>query len=506
MEEGSTITVNSGGKLYAYGFITGLGSVTANNGATVYEYFQIPDFRGGTQSTDMQNGVFPLSQYYVQNIEVPLTLHYGAVEKSYTTLYMQSTDVSSSVAFIGPNNSMFNLTSGYVTKRYDSSTDRLVIELNGNMIVSPVNLSLGTGNSINSSEYELPINSNITMTAKSGSNITIGQDLAMLPSSEIIIEYGANCTLSQNVNIYVYDVAQWGNFAGAANRKIIPVVNIAPIDGRKKYVRSAANLVDAKIQIDGYIDASAGCVYTTTGGANIFSTGTGVVNTTAGTETVTYQLVQGTGYTQIPITPAKLKNADGTYLNSANDTYIYTEGLWMCKDHSYDKVITSPTCEAQGYTTYTCTVCGDSYEGDHVDALGHSNETAVTPPTCTKDGYTTYTCTVCGNSEEGNQVPSLGHSYGDWEITDEPTHSKEGTKSRTCSVCGDVETDTVEMLVCDFDGDGIVGSVELTKLRKVLLGKDTFDNATQRLFDMNDDGKINLKDLVKLKKYIANKK
>ncbi len=83
MNDGSTITVNSGGTLYAYGFITGSGSVTANSGATVYEMFQFMDFRGGTQSTDMQNGVFPLSQYYMQNIEVPMTIYSGATEYAY---------------------------------------------------------------------------------------------------------------------------------------------------------------------------------------------------------------------------------------------------------------------------------------------------------------------------------------------------------------------------------------------------------------------------------------
>ena len=133
MSQGSSITVNNGGILYAYGYITGSGNVTANSGATVYEMFQIMDFRGGTQSTDMQNGVFPLSQYYVQNIEVPLKIYAGATEYSYTTIYMSSADFGSSVGFIGSSGAMFNLKSGYVTKKYDGSTDRLVVELNGEM-------------------------------------------------------------------------------------------------------------------------------------------------------------------------------------------------------------------------------------------------------------------------------------------------------------------------------------------------------------------------------------
>ena len=37
MADGSSITVKSGGNLYAWGFISGSGAVLAESGATVYE-------------------------------------------------------------------------------------------------------------------------------------------------------------------------------------------------------------------------------------------------------------------------------------------------------------------------------------------------------------------------------------------------------------------------------------------------------------------------------------
>ena len=40
-------------------------------------------------------------------------------------------------------------------------------------------------------------------------------------------------------------------------------------------------------------------------------------------------------------------------------------------EHSYESVVTEPTCTEDGYTTYTCALCGDSYVGDEVKALGH---------------------------------------------------------------------------------------------------------------------------------------
>ena len=60
MMNGSNITLNNGASLYAYGFIIGSGNIVAKNGSNVYEYFQIMDFRGGSQPTDIENGVFPL--------------------------------------------------------------------------------------------------------------------------------------------------------------------------------------------------------------------------------------------------------------------------------------------------------------------------------------------------------------------------------------------------------------------------------------------------------------
>ncbi|MBP3478147.1 MAG: hypothetical protein J6K03_01525, partial [Oscillospiraceae bacterium] len=367
MAEGSSITVNNGGKLYAYGFITGSGTVTAKNGATVYESFQIMDFRGGTQSTDMQNGVFPLSQYYVQNIEAPLTLEYGATEYSYTSIYMQSTQFGSSVGFIGPSGAMFNLTSGSVTKYYDGKTDRLMVALNGEISVSGISMSVGTS-TLDSKKYELPVNSNITMVATSGSKITIGQDIALLPGSQITVHEGATCTVSANV--YIYDADQWGTYAGSVNRTFIPVT-YAP--GRT-YNRTDADLVDAAIQIDGTVNGG-GSIYTTAGGANVFSTGTGVVTLQPGTQTVTHQLIQGVQYVEIPLTPAKLKNQDGSFLQSGNDSYTYTDGFWRCDaNHNWQKVrdITAPTCTVDGQAEFQCSICQQT-KVETVAAIGHAD-------------------------------------------------------------------------------------------------------------------------------------
>ncbi len=105
--------------------------------------------------------------------------------------------------------------------------------------------------------------------------------------------------------------------------------------------------------------------------------------------------------------------------------------------HSYVSKVVEPTCEKDGYTEKTCSVCGDSEKTEIVPATGHSYVSKVVEPTCEKDGYTEKTCSVCGDSEKTEIVPALGHSYVSKVV--EPTCEKDGYTEKTCSVCGDSE-------------------------------------------------------------------
>ena len=71
-------------------------------------------------------------------------------------------------------------------------------------------------------------------------------------------------------------------------------------------------------------------------------------------------------------------------------------------EHTYEAVVTAPTCTEGGYTTYTCATCGDTYIADETEALGHNDGPIVVenekPSTCTEGGYydAVCYCTVCG--------------------------------------------------------------------------------------------------------------
>lgn len=486
MADNSSITVKNGGKLYAWGFISGSGSVLAESGATVYEFYQIADFRGGSASSGMGHGVFPFSQYFVQNIEVPLTLNAGANEQVYSGVYAISKTFTTAINFIG-DTGMFKVESGSFTKDYDEKADRLVFTVNGEAALNTLSLKLA-GMSVNSASYVLPITNNITINIQSG-NVTINQDTALLAGVEVNIAEGAGLTVANGKNLYFYDSDEWNsdNFVwGPCKFK-----SVAYAPG-KAYNRSNNDLVDAKMNVNGSVTA-IGAIYTTKGGANICSSnGTGkyIQQGTPGTETETYQYNADSNAVTIPITAAKLHNSDGSYTETATanagDVINYVNGVWggtpcahentelrnakeatctepgytgdtYCKDcgekigtgtaipakgHSWNegKITTAPTCENAGVKTYTCTVC-NATKTEAINATGHTPvEVAEQPATCTEAGHTAgVKCSVCGATISGIEViPATGHKPEIRNAVEATLTTPGYTGDTCCSVCNEL--------------------------------------------------------------------
>ena len=484
MESGSTIDVKSGGALYAWGFVSGSGAVTVQSGGSVYEWYQILDFRGGTASSKIGNKVFPFNQYAVQNVEVPLTLHAGASETVYSGVNAVGGIKPTSIPFIG-NNGMFKLNSGTLTKAYDGATDRIIYTIDGVAELNSLSLKLA-GISVNSKDYVLPLTNNMTIDLAEGGKLTINQTAALLPGVEVSIAKDAELMVSKGTNIYIYDVDEWGGYCSGYSKQFIPVV-YAP--GR---TGSRAPLADVKVDVNGTLTASGG-IYTTASGADICSSeGTGVYNQQGapGTETKTYQYDGGPTKHDIPITAAKLHNADGSYTETqaakAGDTINYVNGVWggkpcthentelrgakeatctepgytgdtYCKDcnekiadgkvipalgHAWDNgvITTAPTCENAGVKTFTCTRCNET-KTEAINATGHTPvQIPEKPATCTEPGHKAGTkCSVCGAVLSGlEEIPAKGHAV----VVDpavEPTCTEPGkTEGKHCSVCNEV--------------------------------------------------------------------
>ena len=109
-------------------------------------------------------------------------------------------------------------------------------------------------------------------------------------------------------------------------------------------------------------------------------------------------------------------------------TYVELPAL----NHDYQAVTVEPTCEADGYTVFTCSRCNDSYTADPTDQLGHQfgawspNGTGSQSADCLRDGcahtgstdcrkFTFHTaegetltfCPVCGQAENAAQLEMI---------------------------------------------------------------------------------------------------
>ena len=101
-------------------------------------------------------------------------------------------------------------------------------------------------------------------------------------------------------------------------------------------------------------------------------------------------------------------------------------------NHDYQAVTVAPTCEADGYTVFTCSRCKDSYTADPTDKLGHQfgawspNGTGSQSADClrqgcahtgstdcrkftfrTAEGETLTFCPVCGQAENAAQLEMI---------------------------------------------------------------------------------------------------
>ena len=403
MEGNSVININDA-TLHALGYITNsksvditkdnmnqVGRVVANSNAIIYEILVMSDWRGGSAlvgSTSKAgqlvnlgiiygggaagmvknpSKVFPMNQYYFQNVEVPLTMNPGSKEKVQMTVDAGVLAMAT-VDFIVPNDAAnadeSQIASGLLrlgdntklTKYYDKNNDRLCLYLDeyteGGAHTLPtffhtivMNLAVGTSAiPVSSEQYTLPITNNIDIVIGKNLQVDIvsGRDLAFLPGASMKVD--ANSTVNVNSNVYIYDTDE---------RVFHDVTRNTAVNGKGYFsagngtlyklpyrpdgvpaVRTTSNIADSKWDINGNVYVN-GALYTTEGGANITSSlgGGSVYFNTIGTNDTTAQGFQsGTvSFYHIPITNAKLHNANGTYSAgnyvTSGQRYLYYNGI-----------------------------------------------------------------------------------------------------------------------------------------------------------------------------------
>ena len=149
-------------------------------------------------------------------------------------------------------------------------------------------------------------------------------------------------------------------------------------------------------------------------------------------------------------TPGQMPSKDN--YNSAEFHAAYpvskTDYTGGC-NHTYIAAVTAPTCTQKGYTTYTCSICGDTYTGEEVEALGHNEVTDKGyAATCAEEGLTDGKhCDRCNTVLTKQEViPVLSHSWDAGKVTKEPTEKEMGVRTYTCTACGATKTEEIPKL------------------------------------------------------------
>lgn len=140
-----------------------------------------------------------------------------------------------------------------------------------------------------------------------------------------------------------------------------------------------------------------------------------------------------------------IANASGTSASSSAATSAPSTGNsaqnMQAADghtHNFEQKIVAPTIRTQGYTLYTCKICGYSYRSNYTPKTQHTHEyeTTVIAATYTSGGYTRHTCKVCGNSYTDNETAALScpHTQTSDE-RHEATCTSAGYVIHTCQLC-----------------------------------------------------------------------
>ena len=343
MDEGSHISMESGSRLNCWGYITGKGTINVKNNATVLEGFQLGDWCGGTNATTLTGSsnkgkAFPITHYFYQSIECPITYRPGAKALGSTHVNMSfvGTVGQDAVPLVGTSDAMFimdNVNASedtWVMKDYDETTDYCYWTINSGASIGNLIVKIPNAIDVNSADYILPICSNMAVVLNYGEGY-FGQHAVFTPGSKLIINKEGTLVL-KNVNVSMLDLTE---YTGAT----IYRASYSPTWGTTNPRSTSVN--DAEVFVHGKIELkNNGGLYTSASGANIHSTNADagqVLYTTAaqGNKTTYYLKNTATTATAVTVNAAKLRNEDNTYSSTggtdAGDVWVYVNGKWTKK-------------------------------------------------------------------------------------------------------------------------------------------------------------------------------
>ncbi len=399
MNANSRIDMESGSKIYCWGYITGTGVINAKDGSTIIEQFELGDFKGGgvaSQMLDNSYKVFLVTHYFYQSIEADVIYRPGSQALGYSTAAISSAAQNANgVKIVGEtgSGSLFLMDAKdmredtWLKKEYDPATERAVWTLNSGATLGSLSINI-SGANMQSANYILPISSQMDLKLNYG-DMTLNQSTYFMPGSSFEIGREATLKIPSGKELYFIDQENWVKGYSVTNYLCTP--NFSPTrsgNGPRHGMKSDnTNIPDAEFFIHGTVEVT-GSFFTSGTGANLHSTnadaGKVVFKSAAAANKSFYQCNSNCGKEGLfsyfwnrqehACTSAKLKNGDGTYVATAGNTagtkYIYKDGQWV-------KIVTDGCLEVQtvsgidhkyAYTTEFIEVAENTADNAYHDA------------------------------------------------------------------------------------------------------------------------------------------
>lgn len=375
MQNDSTITLLDGSNLYAWGFVTGSGSVIAKPGANTFEFFQIADFCGVSAMSMTNKNQFFFTQYYVQNIECKLVINYGANAQVYMDIAHNGNQLAAlDTIFIGTGGA-FKLNDGAKMERtYNAAEDKMNYELIGGsasletIAVSFRNVNVATDN------FYLPIsNMDVKLT---GTQLTTDKKVIFLPGTSVNVDENSKIVVttttedvtnpdtgevtektntgsivfagtgadSGDMTMALYSMegmAAVNSLAGVQNPTLADINPVIPVkfspalyeaQPDHKSPRTWQNTENASLENDGTITVDDGASLSAICGADMDGTGAYILSDTAGDVdlniTVTQTVVNVAASQNIPLSTNITAPAEEIELTNTDGSAVDTSKCW----------------------------------------------------------------------------------------------------------------------------------------------------------------------------------
>lgn len=334
---GARLNMNSGSTLRAFGYITGAGTVNCT-GATVYELFQVRDWRGGSVSLSLYSRLagesFLISQFYAQNIETTLVADVNSSLVACATITASSNEYSSEAVMLGAKG-LFQLENGKVTRLFHAASGRVEYVIDGDLKLGSVSVSAGSLLTLKTSDYVLTFPANMSVTVNSGTTNLSGS-FKLQPGAKWTVSKGATLNLNSGAELIIYDYTSYttynGSSANFSNGGSYCPLHYSPTKVMSKPTEPGQLTVDGTLNIN-----SGAGVYITTGQKDDapLLTGTGTVKLDSNVKTSRSAIKESnnndTSTTSVTVTPiqAFLCSAPDSFTQMAKGTTYTGDGkLW----------------------------------------------------------------------------------------------------------------------------------------------------------------------------------